>query len=171
MFSPSSITQTLDDAQQGLHAALTDVAENSLFAMVDHSDAATWRAGTCGSDGVALRAFVAFEGPFGGRLDLTVPEALARELGTAFVGHDAPDDMSPSDVEDFLGELANMTCGAWLTRSCPMAKFVLLPPHVWPFDGQDPAEDDVACEFYVAINDQPVRVRLSRDDGSNGAAR
>jgi hypothetical protein len=160
MSSPISPVLADDDA---LLAAAVDVAENSLFALADACDAATFAdAALASADGgdAWLSAAVDFNGPMSGRVEVTLPEPLARHLAAAFAGLDTPEDIGDGELVDFSGELANMVCGTWLTRACRHETFSLEPPQVRR--GQpDPAAAANAVSRYLSIDETPVRVALS----------
>ena len=160
--SPSS--RPLADCQGALLAAVTDVAENSLFTFADASDEAAFEAAATASDTNSgwLRARIQFTGPIGGQFTLTVPGALARRLCAAFAGADTSDDIGEDDLIDFTGELANMVCGAWLTRACQHEAFDLTPPRVrrggpGRATGGKPGDAD---RVYLAIDDTPIRLEI-----------
>jgi hypothetical protein len=150
---------------EALLAAVTEVAENSLFAFADASDQASFDAaatappGEGGSDW--LRAWVHFSGPIAGRFELAVPEPLARHLGASFAGAETGGEISEGDLVDFTGELANMVCGTWLTRSCRHEAFSLTPPDVHRGQPEAAQAGDAASEsFYLSIDDAPIRLTL-----------
>lgn len=164
----SPISRQLADYQGALLAAVTEVAENSLFAFADASDKAAFDAAAAASDadGDWLRARICFTGPIGGQFSLTVPEALARRLSAAFAGADSADDIGEGDLIDFTGELANMVCGTWLTRACQHEAFDLTPPRVLRggpgrATGGEPGDAESAS-VYLAIDDTPIRLEIDR---------
>jgi hypothetical protein len=162
----------LVDCHELLLAAVSDVAENSLFAFADASEQAAFDAaasaplGDGGSEWV--HAFIDFKGSIAGRFTLTVPEPLARHLCAAFAGAESADEVGDGDLLDFAGELANMVCGAWLTRASRQEAFSLAAPRV----GQGPPENHppgaAASEHvYLSIDDVPIRVQIQWD-GNDG---
>lgn len=163
------ISRQLADHLGALLAAVTEVAENSLFTFADASDEATFdvaaaAAGIDDTDGDWLRASIRFTGPVAGQFALTVPVGLARRLGAAFAGADTANDMGEDDLIDFTGELVNMMCGTWLTRACQHEAFTLTPPRVLR-GGPDRAmggepDDAESTSFYLAIDDTPIRLEI-----------
>lgn len=164
----SPISPELADYRGALLAAVTEVAENSLFAFADASDEAAFEeavtASNTGGGSDWLRACIQFTGPIGGRFELTISGGLARRLSTSFAGAATPDDIGEGDLIDFTGELANMVCGTWLTRACQHESFSLTPPqvlrsrpdratHVEPGDAE-------FTSFYLAIDDTPIRLEI-----------
>src|SRR6185295_3361163 len=109
--SSANLPADLQADRHALERALTVVAEESFFAMVDPvpDDLAL-------PEGHLLTARVTFDGGFAGVLSCTMPRALAHELTAAFSGA-SPDDLAVADpaVDDLAGEFANMVCGRWLT--------------------------------------------------------
>ena len=159
MSCPSS--PLLASSEAALVAAASEVAENSLFAFVDSSDLDAFRVST---DAAWTIARVGLTGPTRGEFQVTAPEALMRTLCAAFIGTDASEEISAGAVMDFAGELANMICGAWLTRVVPHASFDLTAPLVVRRDGhhvhQEPASDTDSSTCYVSIDESPVRLRI-----------
>jgi len=142
------------------------VAENSLFAFADASDQAAFDSTACTDDtaGGWLNARVCFAGPVDGQLTLILPGKLARSLCVAFAGADTADEVAERDLVDFTGELANMVCGTWLTRTCQHDAFTLMPPLV-RFGGpgrharRNTGDDDPA-RVYLAIDDTPILLEI-----------
>jgi len=156
------------DAAKALEAAVVDVAEQSfaLFTEVctpPRFDDLLARSAGSGADW--MRATLAFAGPFAGELTVDVPEPLALELLASCVGIDAePDGEALPAVEDAVGELANMVCGAWLTRNYGTKRFDLRPPRVDRIDvknlGRLWGSRADGGALLMGLNDQPVRIRL-----------
>jgi hypothetical protein len=164
------------DVLPSLEAALTEVAEQSFCGFVEpctpdrfgelldviRDTGAPW-----------LRAHLGFVGPFHGELTVDLPEPLAKSLLAACLGLDASDDSQFSAVviEDGAGELANMICGAWLTRCYTNLRFDLKPPRVERFAQQGFTVHNIAPPtsqsgvLLTGINDLPVRVGLSVQEG------
>ena len=153
--------QLLDDAGP-LVAAATDVAETSLFTFVDPSDAATFAAAAAAAGDQWLSARVMFAGPANGGFTLTLPAASAQRLCAAFSGEDSLDAIGPEARRDFVGEVANMICGAWLTRVSRDHAFALSTPAVTSgaLAPQDGGEADGARSTFLAIDDAPVRLDI-----------
>jgi hypothetical protein len=156
------------DSRDALLAAVTEVAENSLFAFADASDETTFTAAATApladSGSNWFRACVRFSGPIAGQFELTVPDPLARQLCASFVGTATADDICDDDVIDFAGELANMMCGTWLTRARRHEAFSLSAPLVHRGQTQGTNAGDGASErFYLSIDDAPIRLELHWD--------
>jgi hypothetical protein len=161
----SPISPPIVDYRGALLAAVTEVAENSLFAFVDASDQAAFEAATIAppaeGGGDWLRAGIDFNGPIAGRVELTLSEALARHLCASFAGAETAEDIGESDLLDFTGELANMMCGAWLTRASRHDAFTLTPPQVTRGKPQLATPgSDVPERFYLSIDDAAIRLDL-----------
>ena len=126
--SSANLPAHLQADRAALERALTLVAEESFFAMVDPvpDDLVL-------PDGHLLQARVTFEGGFSGVLSCTMPRTLAHELTAAFSGA-SPDEIAVADpvVDDLAGEFANMVCGRWLTDVAPQDLFSLTHPAVEP---------------------------------------
>ena len=149
--SSANLPADLQADRAALDRALTVVAEESFFAMVDPvpDDLAP-------PDGHLLRARVTFDGGFAGVLSCTMPRALAHELTAAFSGA-SPDEIAVADpaVDDLAGEFANMVCGRWLTDVAPQQLFSLRHPSVEPstMPGNDVPRG--------LLNGQPVWIELT----------
>jgi hypothetical protein len=104
-------------------------------------------------------ATVSFDEPSQGVLHLAVPTDLAAELCAAFLGLSPTEPIEEARVGDLVGELANMTCGAWLSHRHASAVINLRPPVVtivesapWPSAGE---------MVSAAVNDRPVVLWLA----------
>jgi CheY-specific phosphatase CheX len=91
--------------EQTIAGVAKDVLETMAFVLVipggDES----------AGDGTIVRATVGFEGPFGGSVSLTIPDAAVPEIVANMLGND---DGGPPTVQqqcDAVGELANVMCG------------------------------------------------------------
>jgi hypothetical protein len=141
-----------------LDRALTIVAEESFFAMVDPVPEDPTDLLSVSSDRPSLvSARVTFDGGFAGALCCTMPRALAHELTAAFSGT-APEEISIADpaVDDLAGEFANMVCGRWLTDIAPTQLFSLAHPSVEPL--VSPRAGAVPTGL---LNGQPVWIEAS----------
>jgi hypothetical protein len=161
----SPVSPALADYREALPAAVAEVAENSLFSFADACDEATFCAAASTSlaedGGEWLRAGVDFIGTLTGHFDITLPETLARRLCASFAGADGGDDIPESGLLDFAGELANMVCGTWLTRSCREQAFTLTPPRVLRQRPHAAEPCDTGCErMYLSLDDEPIRLQL-----------
>jgi hypothetical protein len=149
------------DLALGLHAAVVEVAENSLFAFADQSDQATFDA-AAGATGDWICTHIRFTGSTCGTLEVNTPAALVRRLCASFAGASPDDAISESDVVDFAGEFANMVCGTWLTRTCRHESFSLTPPRVIAgsaaIDLGGESGGSSATTLYLAIDDTPIRL-------------
>lgn len=128
--------------------ALSLVAERSFFAFAEPAEpGAEADLASVGSPG--LTAVVRFAGPRTGRMSITMPVSLTRELGQLFLGE--PDiELSDSNLTDMAGEFANMVTGSWLTFDGTAEAFDLTAPVVSRVDAAPP------CDVVMQINGQPV---------------
>lgn len=169
MLSPNS--PALPDPEAGplLLSCLAEVAENSLFAFCDPASREGYLDGlellgdTVSPDSPAtwLHAVVAYTGDAEGSVELALPVTLARELGAAFAGEDDPAALADAALRDFVGEVANMVCGLWLTRRSRLHRFDLSAPAVTPQSARACAsralEDMPGRDvLFATINDAPV---------------
>jgi hypothetical protein len=72
-----------------------------------------------------------FKGDICGRFGLHVGSAMGRGLAANFLGEDEAD-LSPVEVGEVIGELANMLCGAVVSKVEGRSKFVLSHPEAMP---------------------------------------
>jgi hypothetical protein len=142
-----------------LDRALTLVAEESFFAMVDPvpDDLIDLVGPVLSNRPALLSARVTFDGGFAGALCCTMPRALAHELTAAFSGA-ALEEIAVADpaVDDLAGEFANMVCGRWLTDIAPQQLFSLAHPSVEPLAA--PRTGSVPAGL---LNGQPVWIDLT----------
>ena len=147
------------DSEATLVAALGDVAERSFFACAELCDAGRF-ADLVEGTGCWYSAAIEFhEGECVGTVRCLVPEDAAAILFDAFSGRGDDDPApSPGDVSDLMGELANMVCGAWLTRAAGHQIFslrtlpVVLSHACAPVDGE--------AWITLAVNDRPLAVAV-----------
>ncbi len=151
------------DGLAALGAAALQVAEDSLFAYAEPCEP-TRTAGLLKKRPVSepwLSASIAFAGPFDGSVRLVLPRALATDLAGAFCGV-RPQSLTPAQVVDFAGELANMVCGLWLTQTHRIGRFELAAPVV-----VDVAVAEVTTTaadpdaLGIALNDTPLLLALA----------
>lgn len=107
-----------------LLAAAPEVMETMFFSEALVSEA------PAENEAPVVRAIVAFSGEPHGNLSAEVDEPAARRLAADFVGAMEPDELSPKQVEEVVGELANMLCGAMLTALHTDRIFELATPVV-----------------------------------------
>lgn len=166
----STLLHTLADPEP-MVSALTDVAETSLYAYVDLVDGADFAAAAAAAT-PWLEARLRFSGPATGTFTMRMPAGLATMLAGAFAGapllHGAAGEPM---VTDFAGEVANMICGAWLTRACRHVAFDLTAPQV-ETTAVPRASDDGGVRVLAALCDTPVclHVRLDEPGAPDGPA-
>jgi len=135
--------------RDALERALTLVAEESFFTMVDPASDAPLKEGSC------IAACVDFTGPFTGKLCCRMTRTLAQELTSAFTGA-RPEDVAADgpEVADLAGEFANMVCGRWLTEVAPRALFTITRPSVEPAPWPE-------AKPMAMLSDQPVWIDVA----------
>jgi CheY-specific phosphatase CheX len=134
----------------GIADALITVAERSFFAYAE----AVGPESVAAVAGKWYQGSVMFLGAFSGRLTLTLPAALARDLSTAFLGLESDAVVEDSQVCDLVGEFSNMVCGSWLTGLPEQSCFELTHPEVRTTEAAAPPG------IVVAVNDQPVIIHV-----------
>ena len=83
-------------------------------------------------------------------MPLALPTALAHDLYVSFLGLEPDAAIDDRAVRDLVGELANMTCGSWLTGVHATSCFDLTHPDVQVIDAAPPTG------VVVMIDYQPV---------------
>jgi CheY-specific phosphatase CheX len=138
------------------------VAEDSLFAYAEPCEAARTTAMLQARpvDEPWLSASVTFCGPFEGSVRVSLPRALAADLGGAFSGL-PPTALDDPQLADFAGELANMVCGRWLTLTHRAERFELAAPVVAGAVAGTVAATFEPGAIGVALNDSPLLIALS----------
>jgi len=91
--------------------------------------------------GELIAATLSFQGSPRGRFGLLAPNALARALAANFIGCDEAAELRPGQVTGVIGELANMICGAVLSRLESDASFDLGAPETVEVGADDPGPD------------------------------
>lgn len=163
-----------DDRLDTLVPALTAVVEESLFALAGVIDRQGFEGAVANPHvpGDWIVAGVRFEGPVRGRLELACPVACVRALCAAFIGAAAVGDVTEGEVRDFGGELANMVCGTWLTRTWRDEDFRIHPPGT----DRTPARAQVlglhaspgAWQGYLSIDETPIRLGIEWEPDEPG---
>jgi hypothetical protein len=177
MSSPRLPVQAPADASALLRQALFDVCEQSFFAFVEVCSPERFaelvgeigpiqtesgRAGARSKPSEWLKASVAFTGPFGGAIEVIMPERLARSLVGSLLGEPPDAPLPEHQIFDGIGEFANMVCGAWLTGFSDRQPFALRPPAVTRMaPGWTPLSESGGTDGHrLCVNDAPVRARL-----------
>ena len=112
-----------------------------------------------------LKASVAFEGSFAGAVEITLPEPLGQWLVTSLLGMQGDERLGEPPQFDGVGEVANMVCGAWLSRLSDDCLFELRVPAVtrmtagWTPLVENRARQELVCRM-VTINELPMRVLI-----------
>lgn len=166
---------TFAEHEEAVRAALVEVAENSFFGFTVPLDEPSFvdlvrNPPVFDPEAPPVRepwvvTEVHFHGAFAGLVQLTMNEALARQLLQAFLGLGPDDPIEEPHLFDSTGEFANQVCGTWLTRACEDRRFDLQPPAVvrkpidWlPLD--PPADDQHLGQVLMSMNDLPLRLRV-----------
>ncbi len=113
-----------------------------------------------------LAACVAFEGQPSGLLALRVTEAAARFISADFLGLDV-DELSKQQVQEVVGELANMICGSVLSRVESAVTFRLARPLIQPGDAMfpdAPIDAEPCASHGVEIEGGTLTVTISTEN-------
>jgi CheY-specific phosphatase CheX len=92
----------------------------------------------------ALLVQLAFDGDPPGRLFMHLPMEAAANIAANFLGDD-PGAVSRQQISEVAGELANMICGAVLSRTESTAAFRLASPRVWLVASADSLSRSPGC--------------------------
>ncbi len=151
MSSAKSAPNTLSsDARDQLVESATRVCETSFFAFVEPASSEMLAAAA--GEAHWFHTSVTYTGPSKGNVALALPEDLAREIFAAFLGFADSSAANDAEVEDVVGEFANMVCGAWLTARGGEACFSLTHPEVRRGCLPVLADDTIV----LAVNDRPI---------------
>jgi CheY-specific phosphatase CheX len=96
------------------------------------------------SSGCSITVYLAFEGDPPGSLTLRTTRAVGRSIAADFLGDDEAA-LSERQVEEVVCELANMICGAVLSRVESRAAFSLGSPQIQPAADSATAASGHAC--------------------------
>ncbi len=149
----------------GFNAALREAVAQALEEMFFVTDLEECDPGGYSQEPM-LRARVDFTGAPSGWLTLRASFTLARSLAADFLGEDE-DAIGNSQVTEVFAELANIVCGAVLTRTESACTFRLSSPHVFsPGESSNSIEGSSAqsagqqAEYAVALSDGSLAVLL-----------
>jgi CheY-specific phosphatase CheX len=125
--------------ENALHRLLPESAQTTLetmfFATPDRVSA-----DPCRPDGELIAASLSFQGSPPGRFGLLVSVPTARTLAADFAGCDESC-LVAEQVTGVIGELANMICGAAVSRLESDAHFDLSSPEVTEVGANEPGPD------------------------------
>jgi len=115
-----------DQVVEFLPEAAQHTLETMFFSVPDVVSAAPRRPA-----GDLIAATLAFHGSHHGQLGLLVSEPLARTFAANFFGCDEDSEIASGHVTGVIAELANMICGAALTRRESSGAFDLSAPRTF----------------------------------------
>jgi CheY-specific phosphatase CheX len=142
----------------GFDAALRDSLAEALEEMFFVSDLEECDPGMRAA-GPELTVRVDFAGAPSGTLMLRAGLASARSLAADFLGEDE-DSIEDREATDVFAELANIVCGAILTRTESACTFDLSSPRVVSREEYADADGEV---YAVALADGPLTVFLKTE--------
>ncbi len=155
MFSPKWPEALGPDAERRMLEAVTTVAEQSFFAVVEPCYPRRFAALKGGVPRWLVAAIHFADEDCAGELRCTVSEDLAIALFDAFTGREPLGPPRAEELLDLLGEFANMACGSWLTRRPRRSGFTLSAPTVrWTEDATLPVPE--GPHLLLAVNDLPL---------------
>lgn len=115
-------------------------------------------------DEVAVR--VEFEGSPPGKLELAISRPAARAIAADFLAEDEAE-LTEAEAEEVVCELANMICGAMLSRVEGEALFRLAAPRILAEEEGDAGPDTqgVSARHETGLGNGRLRVRVTTDGG------
>ena len=162
----SSSLGTPDRLRAMLPEVVAAVSEEAFFGWADTcegdelAELLSTQAGTA-PDSYWLHATVRFTGAVTGSLELLMPAELSRELGVAMLGWPAANVLTDALLADMAGEVANMICGALLTRAYSGDGFELVPPLVARAAPMRPGDPRLGGSMVFRLNDRPAVIRFA----------
>ena len=141
-----------------LPSIVAEVAEQVYFADAEQGEAEQFAA-ELEARGAWLHARVGFRGLVTGSLEILLPPDLVSELGIAALGG-VSGALTDEQLNDVAGEMANMLCGALLTRANRDQRFELMPPQVVRVMDLPSGADTAVTELLFSVNDRPAIVRF-----------
>lgn len=141
------------EARDQLLDAASRVCETSFFAYTEPASPDVIE--LVAAESSWYHAEVTFTGPLNGRVRLSLPEDLAREMFAAFLGCADSSAANSAEIQDVVGECSNMVCGAWLTMLGGDTCFALAHPSVVPGGLPEPQDDSII----MSVNDRPAVIR------------
>lgn len=143
-----------DQLQQIFLQSAGEVIETMCFVAVLGEDA-----GPATAD--LISAELVFNGSPAGRFGVRVPPSTGRLIASNFLGKDA-EDITAAEVEQVVGELANMICGSVLSRLEAGARFELLHPVIVPAGESTPHPE--AIEYALELQEGKITLWMAIED-------
>jgi CheY-specific phosphatase CheX len=116
--------------REGTGAVLREAAQQVLETMFFVVPSAEAPPAAAGAGGPYVGARIAFCGEPPGAFAVSLPEPAARTIAANFLGAEAESELPLSCVREVVAELANMICGAVLSRLETESRFELDAPEV-----------------------------------------
>ncbi len=102
-----------------------------------------------------VKASMAFSGPNHGRVNLMVPEELAKELAANIIGKELDKNISQKHLQDALKEVLNVTCGNLLSAVVGSKQV---------FDAASPALSEHDAKAWAAFLAEPASITFMVED-------
>ncbi len=102
-----------------------------------------------------VKASMAFSGPNQGRVNLMVPEELAKELAANIIGKELDKNISQRHLQDALKEVLNVTCGNLLSAVVGSKQV---------FDAASPALSEHDAKAWAAFLAEPASISFMVED-------
>jgi hypothetical protein len=145
------------ETDEAIFGALRTVAEQSFFASAERCDDAAFDTLAAGVQAWLVSSVRFEEGASAGLMSCSLPGELAERLFHAFTGRDPSEAPALEDVDDLVGEFANMVCGVWLSRAGRGRRFALGQPGV--VHARASAAGG-ALRLRVVVDDAPIAITV-----------
>ncbi|MGY1622504.1 chemotaxis protein CheX [Geodermatophilus sp. SYSU D00965] len=146
--SAPAITELLDEA------TVQEIADQAWAALVGEDEVLVPLPGELPADTVS--SWVEIVGPWTGTVVLTCARTTAEELARALLREHAPDELEAEDVDDALGELANVVGGN--VKAVLPGPSVLGLPEVGV--APSPGSPDDTCRVDAQWRGQPLTISV-----------
>ena len=156
-----------------LPSVMADVADQAFFTWAEPCEDRRFAEFVTKDDGALwqpaletswLSARIGFRGAVAGSLEIRLPRELALDLGLAMLGASEDVTLTDEQLDDVTGELANMLCGALLTRAGREQQFDLRPPEIARVPALAEPDGRPGRDVFFCVNDRPMVVRFDVGD-------
>jgi len=109
-----------------------------------------------------LHCSISFRGPFNGTIEIALPSEFCEELAANTLGAEQ-EEVTPEMAADALKEIANVTCGQWLTAVAgEKPVFDLTVPTIEQLDSAGWGQlRDKASSIAMIVDDVPALITVS----------
>ena len=140
-----------DDAREVIWNSTQEILETMFFAIVEEEE-------NDADAGPEIGARVEFQGTWRGWAEARLSRVASDIICRDFLGLDFDEEVGESQREHVLGEMANMICGAALSRLEPGGTFDLHTPAKLPETTGEEAQDGVRIRLPLEVGHLEVRL-------------